>query len=450
MRKKLLLFILTILFLTGCNGQNSRHPNRNSVKKTDVSQTEIVAGNEQSTMTLTSEELKPQINIYIENSGSMNGFINHVSEYQDAIQNMLAWLEYYYGSDNIKLHYINNQIIFKEKPDNVSLLDFAQGMLSPTQFKSNGNGASTNLNSIVQMILDQTSSNTISILLSDNIYSISGSQTVPVLLSECKNKTLHAFLNKSRELETKHKQSLSTTIIQLYSQFNGNYWDYKHPTGQASQRLDCQRPYYMCVIGENSLITSFNTNFNVGKMNGYKNKYVLTQIDNLKPTCRILSNTYKIGQFRKVNDTIVKNASSDNHQHLFALAVAVDLGDIPLSDDEKCNKNLYEVSKDYVVEEVLKISDATIRPIDIKACEGCTHIIVISTTNNTTPSLTISMKRLLPTWIMNCSSENDTHIDTDVNEQKKTFGLSYFINGIKDAYDKGNEIYFSKRLTINR
>ena len=56
---------------------------------------------------------------------------------------------------------------------------------------------------------------------------------------------------------------MSTTIIQLYSQFNGGYWDYQHPTGQASQTLNCKRPYYMCVIGENSLVGTSNNKFDV-------------------------------------------------------------------------------------------------------------------------------------------------------------------------------------------
>ena len=206
----------------------------------------------------------------------------------------------------------------------------------------------------------------------------------------------------------------------------------------------------MCVIGENSLVGTFNNNFDITKMNGYKNKYVLTDIGSLNPTCSILFNTYKIGKFKKVDNTTIRDAKIDSHRHLFSFAIAIDLRDIPLSDDEKCNINLYEVSDDYVVDEVLKITNASIAPVDKNACENCTHIIKISTTNTTTPSLKLSMKRLIPNWITNSTSENDTHIDKDVNEQSKTFGLSYFVNGIKEAYDKGQDKYFSQSITINR
>jgi hypothetical protein len=148
--------------------------------------------------------------------------------------------------------------------------------------------------------INNTDENAISILLSDNIYSISGTETVPVLLAMVKAKTTQAFLKKMKEL----KQPLSTTIIQLQSHFKGNYWDYKHPVGKASQTLNCKRPYYMCVIGVNDILSDFNEKFNVHEMNGYQNKYTLTEIKELNPKCSVLVNTCKIGRFRKTNEAI--------------------------------------------------------------------------------------------------------------------------------------------------
>ncbi|MBR4156120.1 MAG: hypothetical protein IKU01_05410 [Bacteroidales bacterium] len=451
MRNKFLLIILIFILFTGCSRNHSR--SSRDVKSVETKEiTQVVNQTEKTDLVIPQGQrtIKPTINIYIENSGSMNGFINQTSEYQDAIQNMLAWLEYYYDTDNIKLHYINERIIYKENTTNATLLNFAQKMLSPAEFKSNGNGASTNLNNIIKMILDATDNKTISILLSDNIYSISGTQTAPVLLAECKNKTLQAFLGKSKELKALHQQLLSTTVIQLHSQFNGNYWDYKHPTGKASQKLNCKRPYYMCVIGVDELLSSFNENFDVQKMNGYKNKYTLTEIDELNPECCVLVNTYKTGRFRKTDCTTIREAMLDKHKNVFAMAIAVDLKDIPLSDDEKCDVKLFEVTEDYVIDEIIKVEDAAIAPIDKQATQNCTHIIKVSTLNRTIPSFTLKMKRELPEWVIKSSSVDDTKIGVDNDEQNKTFGLWYFVTGIKDAYDKGDENYFEINITINK
>lgn len=451
MRNKFLLIILSFILLASC----SRNPSRSGrdVKSVETKETTQVINQTEKTDPVIPQgryNVKPAVNIYIENSGSMNGFINQTSEYQDAIQNMVVWLEYYYDTKNIKLHYINEKIILKEKPQNLPLPDFAQLMLTPVEFKSNGNGASTNLNSIISMILNRTNDNTISILLSDNIYSISGSQTAPVLLSECKNKTLQAFLGKSKELENLHQQSLSTTIIQLNSQFKGNYWDYKHPVGKASQQLNCKRPYYMCVIGTNDLISDFNDKINVNEMNGYQNKYTLTEIEELNPICGVLVNTYKIGRFRKIDSTTIREAMPDKHKNVFAMAIAVDLKDIPLSDDEKCDVRLYEATEDYIIDEVVKIENAKVAPVDMQATQNCTHIIKISTLNRTIPSFTLKMKRELPEWVDKSSSIDDTKIGTDRDEQNKTFGLKYFVTGIKEAYDKGADNYFEINIVVNK
>lgn len=455
MKNRFALLIMLIILISGCSRNPSRQSrdrgNRETKKTTEVIATEETSNDVQDVPIIqTTTKSKPIVNIYIENSGSMNGFINKTSEYQDAIQNMVVWLEYHYDTENIKLHYINERVILKEKPKNIPLPDFAQQMLTPVEFKSNGNGASTNLNSIIAMILNRTNENTISILLSDNIYSISGSQTAPVLLSECKNKTLQAFLGKSKELNMQHQQSLSTTIIQLYSQFNGNYWDYKHPTGRASQQLNCKRPYYMCVIGVNDLVSDFNNKFDVNEMNGYKNKYTLTEINALNPKCSVLANTYKTGRFRKVNDTTIRDASNDKHKDKFALALAVDLKDIPLSDDEKCDVDLFEVTEGYVIDEIIKIDEATIAPIDMQASQNCTHIVKISTSNYNISSFKLTMKRMMPEWIAMSSSIDDTQIGVDADEQNKTFGLSYFVDGIKEAYDKGADNYFEINIIVNK
>lgn len=66
--------------------------------------------------------------------------------------------------------------------------------------------------------------------------------------------------------------------------------------------------------------------------------------------------------------------------------------------------------------------------------------------------ISISIKRKLPSWVSNASSTDDRCIATDTNEQTKTFGLSYFVAGISDAYnylanDKQNFTTINIRVT---
>ena len=53
--------------------------------------------------------------------------------------------------------------------------------------------------------------------------------------------------------------------------------------------------------------TLFNENFDIQKMNGYQNRYTLTDVGELNPKCSILVNTYKAGRYRKTNDTTIYN-----------------------------------------------------------------------------------------------------------------------------------------------
>ena len=114
MKKVLMFAVLLIILVTGCNRNPSSRQSRDrrnvETKETPELVTETDESNFDVKPIVKTSDVKPTINIYIENSGSMNGFINKTSEYQDAIQDMVVWLKHYYGEENIKLHYVNNQI----------------------------------------------------------------------------------------------------------------------------------------------------------------------------------------------------------------------------------------------------------------------------------------------------------------------------------------------------
>lgn len=374
----------------------------------------------------------PNVNIYIENSGSMNGFINNASGFQDAIQKMMVLLKYYYGSECIKLNYINTAIHPQQVPANVSVEDFAVKMLTPAKFKGTGNVHSTDLNDIVGMILKGVNEDSISILISDCIYSIVGDGTTSTLLTGCKNKTMGAFLEKTKEYP-----DLATTIVRLTSHFDGYYWDYKHPSGKASQSLSCDRPYYMCIIGTESNIDLFNDHIEVEEMRGYENKYVLSCSDFSDCKYSVLTRSHCKAMFR-VNGTppykTLEHARSHGGQ--FQFAIAVDLSNIPMSSSEKLDLNNYSVIQGaYQVVDVCEVAPVTMHPTDRNIVQSLnlTHEIVVST-NQYPTDLIVGVKRDIPQWVKMSSSTDDTSINESDEETTKTFGLEYFVTGISDAY----------------
>ena len=381
------------------------------------------------------------INIFIENSGSMNGFINEQSDFQNAIQKMIVLLKNYYSKENIHLFYINSQIHAQTIPAGKDPADFAEEMLKKNKFNSVGNTRSTDLNELVKLVLGDTNDKDISILISDCIYSISGKGTSKTLLGNCQNKTMDAFMEKSRTMD-----NLATLIVRLESHFKGGYWDYSHPSGTASQTLDCERPYYMCVIGSDSAISEFNKYIDVEKMQGYSEKYFLSSKDVSDAYHMFVQGQYSKGKMRKVKNELCALEGVDN-KHDVQLAVAVDLAAFPFTEKEKLNLDNYSIeNSNYELISVEVIDDMKLSPNDkpVVKNNGCTHVLLIDKVGAVS-DFSVKVKRTMPEWVSKFSSSDDTGIGNDEEEQGKTFGIEYFVRGIFDAYcenanDKGNFI----------
>ena len=375
---------------------------------------------------------QPKVNIYIENSGSMNGFINNASGFQDAIQKMMVLLKYYYNAENLKLNYINTAVHPQKVPAKVPIEDFAVSMLTPDKFKKTGNTHSTDLNDIVKMILAGVDENSVSILISDCIYSIVGNGTTETLLTGCKNKTMGAFLEK-----TKVYPDLATTIVRLSSHFSGHYWDCKHPSGNQYHTLDCDRPYYMCVIGTDANIKVFNEHINVDQMRGYENKYVLSSNDFSECNYSALTKTHNMAMFRVKGSGPFKTLEkARSHGNQFQFAIAADLSALPMSSAEKLDSRNYEViTGPYSIVGVSVVDPVHMHPIDKSLVDNynLTHEIIVST-NQYPSDITVGVKRDIPQWVRNANSMDDTQIDNDDSEKEKTFGLEYFVQGISEAF----------------
>lgn len=431
--------LLLISFVISCSVFSSCMRRGGSSAPTPTSSTEqqVQATSEETStapkaVQVNQNAAQPKINIFIENSGSMNGFINSASGFQDAIQKMMVLLKYYYNAENIKLNYINTAVHPQQVPAKVQIEDFAVSMLSPNRFRRVGNVHSTDLNDIVKMILKGVDENSVAILVSDCIYSIVGNGTTETLLTGCKNKTMGAFLEKTKEYP-----DLATIIVRLSSHFSGHYWDCKHPSGQQYHTLDCDRPYYICVIGTDANIKVFNEHINVDQMRGYENKYVLSSNDYSECNYSALTRTHNMAMFRVKGSGPFKTLErARSHGNQFQFAIAADLSALPMSNAEKLDRRNYDViSGQYSITGVSVVDPIHMHPIDKQLVEefNLTHEIIVST-NQYPSDITVGVKRDIPQWVKNANSIDDTQIDNIDSEKVKTFGLEYFVQGISEAF----------------
>lgn len=428
-------FFISIIFLImSCNGRGPRGGSEDlePIVNTNTSSDKTITGTPVKVIPV--QDSKYRINVYLENTGSMNGFINQNSEFQDAFQRLTALLKHHYNEGNLFMNYINTKIHPRPVPTNVDLLDFAEELVKPHQFRSAGNVGSTDLNNIVEMILDEIENNEISILISDCIYSISGTGTTASMLATCKNKTFDHFLEKSKTFP-----DLSTLIIAMNSSFSGNYWDYRHPSGKASQLLNCDRPYYICVLGSASAVNSFNEIIAVEELNGYTDKLLLTTVDKITLDYNTLSTSYKLGQFRMKAPNTLSEVRKDRNNN-FEFAIAVNMSNMPMTDIEKTNVSNYETSsQNYIVSRIVQLEENQLglnpKDKDLIQKINATHLVCVACQGPLSPiNLQVKIKNTLPVWVKSKSSMDDTGIGANQDEQNKTFGLEYFVKGMFDAY----------------
>lgn len=375
------------------------------------------------------------INLYIENSGSMNGYISGNTEFKNAIRDLLVMMKFHYGEKKINLHFINSAI----HPTSIEgdLVSFSSSLNAKT-FKV-GNTASSNLNTVFKMILDRTSNNTISVLLSDCIYSIKGSNTED-LLSDQKSLTKDAFQSKF-----KNGEKLNTTIVKLQSTFNGLYYNkFDKPTLLKKQL----RPYYITIIGTDTAMQDFNSKIELtkNKVDGFEQKYILTSKDFTKGNYYSVINTKSdVGRFKASRTSTNRNSIqaiedveiSGREKNNFTFAIAIDLRKIPAEENFLTDPNSYQVlDGDYKIIAINKMDKKTVKANSLIAIQKAnahpTHYIVVQATSKVQDDFTFSLKKEIPDWVNQTSTTDDTNMD---NNKDKTFGLKYLVAGITEAYE---------------
>ncbi|MCL1938392.1 MAG: hypothetical protein FWF52_08375 [Candidatus Azobacteroides sp.] len=425
-RKQSALYMLLVvigIFFWSCERRGERKPAR---------ETEI----ENPVPVDTVPRVVPNIHVYIENSGSMDGYVKGKTEFKGAIRDLLVLLKYHYNEDSIKVFFINNGI--KESDTKKDLAAFSQDIeVIWRKGQEKKDWLSTNLNQIFKMILKQTDNHTISILFSDCIYSIHGSSNTVELLNDEKSLTKDAFLSKWKNDQIK----LATTIVKMKSKFNGKYYPY---TGDNKGfMINMERPYYICIMADPDLLADFNKNIELkeNKIEGFENKYVLSFEDPKNIYYSVLLSSFSQGRFKpdrtaSAKDYVhgIRDVKLDNKNNLLTFAVAVDFSSIQAENDYLTNPANYIVTTDnFDITEIIPASKNEIKPNDwrIINSHNPTHIIVLEAKTKSVSNVSFVLKKQIPQWVNDSSTEDDT---TESRLVGQTFGLKYWVAGIEEAY----------------
>lgn len=204
MIKRTISFLFLIFCLVACGG------NKKEGKTTDDKQ----SGDTIQSIDLT-ENAKPILNVYLENSGSMDGYVQGVTEFEQAVYSYLSDVKISDVTDELNLFYINSNVIAQGS----DIADFIE-KLEPASFKAKGgNRKSSDISDVLKTILNETTDSIVSILVSDCIFSPGKGRDAEQYLV---NQQIGI---KSSFAEHIKRSSMAVIIYQLFSQFDGLYYN---------------------------------------------------------------------------------------------------------------------------------------------------------------------------------------------------------------------------------
>lgn len=385
------------------------------------------------------------LDVFIENSMSMDGYVKGSTEFEAALSDLLVQMQYKYNKENINVNFINTKVY----PSKVVEVKTFVETLDPSKKPYNeGKRTVSKLNEILETILDSTSKSDVSILISDCIYSLGKGKDTEGALEFEKSLTKGAFLEKSKEFD------FSTIVLKMNSKFDGVYYDLNDSKTKLTK---ANRPYYFWIIGNNQLIKSFQKNIDLKNLKGFEKSYYLSNNqESNQPYFTVLKETNKIGDF-KPTDRKAKDLKSINEIEYengnLQFSIAIDLENIPVDKSYLMNIENYVVPDGYSINSIEKADRNKIEKRDFLTVEKttATHIITISTSNKfTLQDLNLELSNKIPSWVEESNSIDDRDVE---NELDKTFGLLYLVQGVSEAYttqNPNNKSYFNIDIEIKK
>ncbi len=389
---------------------------------------------------------KFNVSVFLENSASMDGYVDaNSTAFKATMLDLLTNLENFPATDTLDLNYINSTIIpVKAAASKTDVSDFYQN-LNRGNFKTQGGKrGSSDIGEILSQILNQQKSGELSVLISDFVFSPGGKDAVRYLEGQ-RSQIRSEFVAARRS-----DPNLSVAILQGQAQFEGTYYD---RNDKPHARLATERPYYVWLIGTAGQIQSvLDAKILEQTRNGFKNKLVIQSgSEAVQPPFKILYSP-KIGSFDakslvKGVITDAKAARDDRNRGVFEFSLAVNFAKGMQDESYFLDSTNYKISNTQYSLKAKPIADRN----DV-SLNSFTHVLTLRTTDLKDEKLTIDVVGKVPGWVYNSSSEDDTQIETTAQETSKTFGLSYLVEGVSDAFyprSQANPLY-TIPLTIKK
>lgn len=340
-----------------------------------------------------------KIKLYIENSGSMDGYMFNGSELKDAVYSYVSGLATH--SDTTELYFVNSDVYRVNAP----LQDVIYTMSPELFHKLPGNKANTDIADIFSMVLSQIEENSVSILVTDAILDLPKGNTVFFYTKQTQIKSLFENL-------LKENPNLSVEILRMLSRFNGKYYY----TGGSIALSDQKRPYYMFVLGDKQTLSSANDIVTKSQIqHGVEDYYAYSSYTQAPFVVLNKKKKSKDGQFevRLQQNAVPVIAKVDLRYTLHdeEFLKEPDLYSVAFGDDSIKIKMIKELPKEPEYTHAITLT------LPKNANEGSVNIYFCPPP--------------YPGWL---DDANDDLSDISVATSMKTTGIKYIVEGISDAF----------------
>lgn len=347
-----------------------------------------------------------ELNVYLENSGSMDAYMCDGSQLKDAVYDYVSKLKRHINGQ-LSLNYINSQIITHRG----DLDSFIKNM-NPQSFKlAGGDRRNTNLPDILKSILNKHKPNSISVFISDCILDVP--EGAKVFFGRCQIAIRNAFMSSLDSIPT-----LGVEILKLESKFNGQYF-----YSSGSEYLEnVKRPYYMWIIGDRNILAELNKNEPYfGIMHGIKEVCAFTKAHNVN---------YKMHFQTGTTTTTIPSTNKLNAMLYVDLSTSL--------------QNIHEQPK--VTNDTSRLKVSPIQKVE--GDKSYSHVVVIEMFEPLKlDSEKIEFNRpYVPAWVLQTNEDIGEDIKNNID---KTTGIKYIIQGVADAYIK-EETYTSCEFKITQ
>lgn len=354
----------------------------------------------------------PHLKVFIENSGSMDGYMCDGSQLKDAVYDYISDINRV--SSKTELFYINSMLI----PYDGNLTNYIKA-LNPIAFKNaGGNRSNTDLGDLIANVLNEVNDTTVCIFVSDCILDLP-TKDAQKFLTNCEIRIKDEIINAQKRVP-----DLGVEILKLSSDFSGKYF---YPNGTVEILKDVKRPYYMWIFGNKDYLSKLNSAVPFSQLAKYDLSGIVAFANQSNAPFDIFNNAL-------TSKTIV-SAHGDYH-----ITIQANFRMTLQPDGVVQDKGNYTFNNStIIVDGIYPISDSKSK---------YSHFIrftIPKGTNISQDCLTFNTPKM-PSWVSDSNDDTGTSIQENIN---KTTGIKYLIQGVADAY-KNEKVSTTFNFNVKR